>query len=207
MLSKPVFALISEAVSYPGNDYKYLHAQGVPVVGSGCLDGPDWSDPVNSTNMFALNGCNAQTTSIGEYLKSQGVTKLASIGYGQGASSNYSAGQVSASANAAGVPTVYKNTGLQFGGVNPQTIALAVKKSQADGLWLPVADNDIVAILSALQAIGWPLAALMPNFYKQQAIDDPAVNAAAQGLTSVSNFAPVSLETAPVRTFKDRCLP
>lgn len=120
---KNVFA-IGEGSPELFGAYKYLAAQGVPVVGQDVDGGPEWT-PANQ-NLFAVIGSQSSSPpsakAWGEFLKTQGVTKMGAI-----ANSYPSAvaviDSVASSAKAAGVSAPYVNGTIpatqvsNFGGV------------------------------------------------------------------------------------------
>ena len=112
---------------------------GVPVVGS-AIDGPYWGDP-KDTNLFAAAGVTNEdymSLAEGQFMKSQGVTKCASIGYAGSPSSALAAEGFIKSCQAAGLASGYINTQVPFGSTNVGPIALAMKNAGVDGVYLPI---------------------------------------------------------------------
>src|SRR5579864_2321574 len=76
-----VFAIVENSSDFFGAE-PYALAQGIPVVGSG-IDGPYWGSP-KDTNIFDAAGPtneDYENAAQGTFMKSQGVTKCASLGY------------------------------------------------------------------------------------------------------------------------------
>src|SRR5215469_7833094 len=76
-----VFAIVEDSSAFFGAE-PYALAQGIPVVGS-AIDGPYWGDP-KKTNIFSAAGPITEdytNLGAGQFMKSQGVTKCASLGY------------------------------------------------------------------------------------------------------------------------------
>jgi branched-chain amino acid transport system substrate-binding protein len=109
LVQKGVF-VIGEGSAEMFAAYKYLGAQGVPVVGVDTDGGPEWT-PANP-NLFAVLGSQAANPPTakawGEFLKSQGVTKVGAIANTY-PSANLDIRGVASSAEAAGLSAPYVN--------------------------------------------------------------------------------------------------
>ena len=122
---------------------KYLNQQGVPVTGS-AFDGPEWGQQPNS-NMFTysppsytpFDGKLYTNTFFGTFLKSIGVTKLASLAYGISPSATDAAAATVASAKAVGIADCYQNYSVPFGAVDFTADVLAIKSKRVQ--WRPSA--------------------------------------------------------------------
>jgi len=105
-----VFAIVEDSSDFFGAE-PYALQQGIPVVGS-AIDGPYWADP-KDTNLFASVGVtneNYENAAQGQFMKSQGATKCASLGYSSSPSSALSAEGFIKSCEAAGLKSGYLNT-------------------------------------------------------------------------------------------------
>ncbi len=139
---------------------KYLNQQGVPVTGS-AFDGPEWGQQPNS-NMFTysppsytpFDGKLYTNTFFGTFLKSIGVTKLASLAYGISPSATDAAAATVASAKAVGIADCYQNYSVPFGAVDFTADVLAIKSSGCNGVQAPLVDSSDVALATAVKQGG-----------------------------------------------------
>jgi branched-chain amino acid transport system substrate-binding protein len=177
-----VFAIVENSSVFYGAEPYALQA-GIPVVGS-AIDGPIWSDPKN-TNLFAVEGVNNTSyaqLAQGQFMKSQGVTSCAAIGYASSVSSQQSSLGFTKSCNAAGIKTGYINVQVPFGSTNMGPIALAMKSAGIDGLYLGVVPSTAFALVGALHQLGVNLkSVLLLTGYGGDLLSDPAAVEAAQG--------------------------
>ena len=192
-----VFAIVEDSSDLFGAE-PYALQQGIPVVGSS-IDGPYWADP-KDTNLFASVGVtneNYENAAQGQFMKSQGVTKCASLGYSSSPSSALSAEGFIKSCEAAGLKSGYINTQFPFGSTNVGPIALAMKNAGVDGLFLPTVPSTSFALVVALHTLGVKLKAiLLPTGYGGDLLaSQPAVEAA-QGVDFETIGAPAEANTA-----------
>jgi branched-chain amino acid transport system substrate-binding protein len=148
-----VFAIVENSSDFFGAE-QYALAQGIPVVGS-AIDGPYWGDP-KDTNIFASVGVtneNYTTGAAGQFMKSQGATKCASLGYASSPSSALAAAGFIKSCQMAGLTSGYLNTQFPFGSTNVGPIALAMKNAGIDGLYLPTVPSTSFALVIALHLV------------------------------------------------------
>jgi branched-chain amino acid transport system substrate-binding protein len=202
--SQGVFAIINISGASPIDSYQYMNSAGIPVVGS-CYDGPEWSG-AQSNNMFSWNGCNGQDPSydtLGQYLKQQGVTKLAVVGYGQIPSSKANVLNYSAAAKALGIPTVYEGFGVTPGQVNFSPEALAIKSTGANGVVAAMAEASDLGLSNAIAAIGDQTKAQLYAGvgYDEQTLSDPTTKASAQGDSFTVLFKPVETNSPADQQF------
>lgn len=111
----------------------YLTSKGIPVVGA-AFDSTEWLSP-KSYNMFSVIGNQDFTkvyTTTGQFLKSQGVTILGSLGYSASPSSAASARSAAASAQNQGLKAGYVNDSFPFGSTNVAPVALAMQSAGRD---------------------------------------------------------------------------
>jgi branched-chain amino acid transport system substrate-binding protein len=178
-----VFAIVENSSDFFGAE-PYALAQGIPVVGS-AIDGPYWGDP-KDTNIFAAAGVtNENYTSVaaGQFMKSQGVTKCASLGYASSPSSALAAEGFIKSCELVGLKSGYLNTQFPFGSTNVGPIALAMKAAGVDGVFFPTVPSTSFALVEALHLLGVKLkASLLPTGYGGDLLTSPAAIAAGQGI-------------------------
>ena len=205
LVSKNVFAVIAGTPFFFAA-FKYLNQQGVPVTGGG-FDGPEWGQQPN-TNMFSFTGntgpnflVNAQNTGGVEFIKSQGGTNIAALGYGISPSSSAAAQAVATVAPAVGLKAGYINTSIPFGGVNVGPIVLAMKAAHVDSAELEMDNNTNFAIITGAKQAGLNLkVAVSATGYGQSLLDDKAALAAAEGSYFISEGPP--LDTAPTKALR-----
>jgi branched-chain amino acid transport system substrate-binding protein len=178
-----VFAIIENSSVFYGAE-RYLLKAGIPVVGS-AIDGPIWNDPKN-TNLFAATGVgnpNYMGLAQGQYVKTRGVTSCAALGYSDSESAQKSATAFTKSCEAAGLKTGYLNTQVPSGTTDVGAIALAIKKSGANGLTMSLRPNTAFAVVGALKQLGVPMKSiLLPAGYGSDLIASAAAVQAAQGV-------------------------
>lgn len=191
-----VFAIVENSSVFYGAE-AYLLQAGVPVVGS-AIDGPEWTDPKN-TNLFAAAGVNNtayMSVAQGRFMKSQGVTKCASIGYSSSVSSQNAATGFIRSCEAAGLKSGYLNNQVPFGSTDVGPIALAMKAAGVDGLYLPVVPNTAFALVVALHQLGVNLKSiLLATGYGGDLLASPIGVQLGQGLEFATIGAPAEANT------------
>ncbi|ODV08709.1 MAG: hypothetical protein ABT15_02535 [Pseudonocardia sp. SCN 73-27] len=185
------------------NAYKPLNQAGIPLVG-GAFGAPQFGDP-SLTNQFSVFGpldpAFPVYDSYGKLLKSLGVTKLASLGYGTVPSSKNSATAFAASAKAAGIAICYENYGLPSGGVDFTPVALAIKNAGCDGIYASMVSSSQLALAQSVRDSGVTLKGMVSTQgYEQRTLDDPRVREAAQGITFVNPMSLVAEPNAGMKT-------
>ena len=192
-----VFAIVEDSSDFFGAE-PYALQQGIPVVGS-AIDGPYWGDP-KDTNLFASVGVTNEdymNLASGQFMKSQGVTKCASLGYSSSPSSALAAEGFIKSCQAAGLKSGYLNTQFPLGGTNVGPIALAMKAAGVDGLFLPTDPSTSFALVIALHELGVKLkAALLPTGYGGDLLASKAAVEAGQGIDFQTIGPPAEANTA-----------
>jgi branched-chain amino acid transport system substrate-binding protein len=198
--SDKVFAVISVSALFFAAE-PYLLQQNVPVVGYG-FDGPEWADKKNA-NLFAalVNDFDKVYTTMGEYLKSRGATACAAIGYADSPSSKKAASGSLKSCEHAGLRSAYVNQ-ISTGTTDVGPIALAIKQSGADAVYLPIDPSTGFAIAGALQQLGVKLKSLVfATGYGGDLLASSAAVKAAQGYQFGSIGQPVEMNTPATQKF------
>jgi len=204
LISKGVFGIIDEsALAFGGA--KTMQVAGLPVIGGG-YDGPEWGQQPY-TNMFSTSGPVdphfPANTGAALFMKSLGVTSVASFGYASSPSSTAAATGFYLSAKVVGLTQGYLNTTIPFGGVSVGPIALQMKADNVNGVYMPLDDNTNFAILAAAKQSGVAVkVAISATGYGQALLDDPAAVAAAQGDYFPPAGAPVELKTPATKAFQ-----
>jgi branched-chain amino acid transport system substrate-binding protein len=195
-----VFAIVEDSSAFFGAE-PYALAQGIPVVGS-AIDGPYWGSS-KDTNIFAADGpVNEDYTNLaaGQFMKAQGVTKCASLGYAGSPSSALAAQGFVVSCEKAGLKSGYLNTQFPFGSTNVGPIALAMKAAGVDGLFLPTDPSTSFALVEALHLLGVNLkASLLPTGYGGDLLTSPAAITAGQGIDFETIGPPAEANTPATR--------
>jgi branched-chain amino acid transport system substrate-binding protein len=179
---------------------KYMAGAGIPVVGGG-YDGPEWTIPSQFPNMFSWSpevwASNPIYTTFAQFIKDEGGSRIASVGYGISPSSAASAKGMGPAAKAVGITTPYINTSLPFGTVDVTAIALQMKSENVDALYGPIDPNTLLAILTAAKDAGLNMKVpTLATGYGEDFLNDPASLQAAQNTYLISNGqVPVELHT------------
>ncbi len=180
---------------------KYLAQAGIPTVG-GAYDGPEWSEPQTFPNMFSwtppIHASNPVYTTDAQFIKDQGGTRVASVGYGISPSSSATAKGMGPAAASVGITAPYINSSLPFGTVDVTAIALQMKSENVDSFYGPIDPNTILAIITAAKGAGVNLKVTdMATGYGEDFLQDTAARLAAQNAYMTTNAqVPVELNTA-----------
>jgi branched-chain amino acid transport system substrate-binding protein len=196
-----VFAVVAESVfTFAGA--KFFTTHGVPVLGWP-NDGSEWN---TSANMFSVQAYQDPTlvpTTHGKFMKLEGVTNVASVGYGIVRSAE-AAKSYALSSQAAGLKVGYLNANLPLGTTNVQPIALQMKSAGVDGFIAPLSPSTGLALVTALRQAGVTLkAALLGSGYGGDLIQggpDGVQNA--QGVSFLLPWEPVEMHTAATQKFQ-----
>jgi branched-chain amino acid transport system substrate-binding protein len=161
----------------------FLKQQNVPVVGFFTAS-QDFGNPA-FTNLFSATGSGNPgflvTTTYGNFFKSQGATSIAGVGYPDASSTN-SVIATMKGAQAVGLHVAYEDTSLPIGSTDVGALALNIKKSGADAIYLPILEDTAFALLAQLKEDGVKLkAAVLLTGYGQATLGSPPAVAAAQG--------------------------
>jgi branched-chain amino acid transport system substrate-binding protein len=195
-----VFAIVENSSFFYGAQ-AYALQQGIPVVGS-ALDGPIWTDPKN-TNLFASGGLvnsDYAQAAQGQFMKAQGVTKCASIGYSSSVSAQNAAIGFTQSCEQAGLQRGYLNTQFSFGSTDVGPIALAMKNAGVDGVYLPTVPSTGFALVAALGQLGVkPKAFVLATGYGGDLLASKAAIQAGQGVMFSLTGNPAEANTAATK--------
>ncbi|HET9732318.1 MAG TPA: ABC transporter substrate-binding protein [Acidimicrobiales bacterium] len=183
---------------------QYLTSRGVPVIGSD-QDGPEWLTSANMFSVFGRQDTGRVATTVGDFMKMEGVTNVGTLGYSISPLSALAARTYAASARAAGLKTSYVNPGFPFGSTNVQPVALAMKADGVQGWTATVEPSTGLALVAALRQIDAPVkVALLPTGYGGDLLQGgPQAVQGAQGVYFMLTFEPVEMHTAATRRFVD----
>ncbi len=203
MIAQGVFGIIGVSPFVFGGS-KTMQQAGVPVTG-GAFDGPEWGmQPY--TNMFSytdpVDPKDPQYDTIPTFMKQKGVTTAASVGYGVSPSSSASATGFIFGAEYVGLKKGYLNTSLPFGSVDVTALALGIKSTNSDGLWLPLDENTNFAIITAAKQAGANLKVVdSATGYGQALLNEPTAVQTAQGVYFLPAGQPVEANTPATQNF------
>jgi branched-chain amino acid transport system substrate-binding protein len=137
----------------------------------------------------------------GQFLKSQGATNFAGLGYGAYPSS---VGEVTGwvgSAKAAGVNAPYVNTTLSIPVADWSPICEAMKSDNIDSVGASLASSDILAMLAACQQIGLTFkATIFPSGFGPSSLGSTLANTQAQGTDYSNPFVPAIVKNSATKT-------
>jgi branched-chain amino acid transport system substrate-binding protein len=195
--SDKVFAIINNT-SFFFAAQPYLLKSGVPVV-STAVGGDLINDP-KQTNFFASDGAldpDAYNVGLGNFMKSKGVTKCGAVGYAQSVGSQKGATGFLKSCQAVGLQKGYLNNNLSFGTTDVAAMALQIKQSGTDGMYIVVTPSTGFALAGALRQIGAPTKALLlATGYGGDLLLSSAGVTAAQGDYFTTGILPYELNNA-----------
>lgn len=167
-----------------------------PVVG-GAFDGAtQWNDTKN--NLFPASPVpqfDKTYTTLGQYLKQQGGTKLAGIAYkSPSAQAGLEAGLKSA--EAAGLKRAYVNTSVPFGSTDVGAIVLGIIKSGADVVNMTMTPDTGFAVVAGLRQANYKTKAIvLATGYGADLLQSAPAVQVGQGVTFSVGFSPAELKT------------
>jgi branched-chain amino acid transport system substrate-binding protein len=148
---KHVFGIIScSGVLFGASSY--LTRTNVPVTGTG-IDGTEWGDP-QTPNMFDASGAPSASgvfSEWGQFFKSQGASRIAEEIYGTIPSTVAQGKNVSGSVRAAGLTNVLEDTSVNVTDTDLTPQVLKLKAAKADGVYLPLANTQVLALTTELK--------------------------------------------------------
>ncbi len=198
------FVMVDDSYAL-SSSYRYLVAQKIPTV-TGGYDGPEYADPGNEYLIPMLIGNIGKpyppiNTIIPTFMKEQGVTKGAGLGYSISPSSSAAAENTVKALAALGLPGGYVNTSIPFGGENVGSVILDMKRQGVDGAYLAMDNNTNFAIANAAEQNGLTFKALlMATGYDETLLSNPTTVATAEkgNVFIASNFTPYEQATPGV---------
>lgn len=190
LVSQGVFGVI-EYSPFAFTAARYLHQQGIPVTGEE-FDGPEWGQQPY-TNMFSwtapldssFGGKYYAYDGTAKFLRSLGVTKLASLTY-QNASSLQTVYDLAGPAKDVGIQDCYDNLNVPFGGTDFTADVLSIRQKGCDAIQAPLVESSDVGISEAIKQAGIDPVQLYYTGYSQNILDNPSARAAFQNAYVVS---------------------
>src|SRR5579864_1693639 len=208
VLTSNPFVMVDDSYAL-SSSYRYLVAQKIPTV-TGGYDGPEYADAGNEYLLPMLVGNIGNpyppiNTIIPNFMKQQGVTKGAGLGYSISPSSSAAAKNLVDALTYVGLPGGYVNTAIPFGGENVGSVILAMKSAGVNGAYLAMDNNTNFAIANSALQNGLTLKALvMATGYDQNLLSNPTTLATAEkgNVYISSNFVPYEAATPGVNQMR-----
>jgi ABC-type branched-subunit amino acid transport system substrate-binding protein len=184
-----VFGILSDSV-FTFAAAKSLTSEGVPVTGEG-IDGPEWG---TSANMFTdtpptftiyPNGKSYNYTTLSNFLKSEGVTKVAVLGYSISPSATLSLHQVVAADTSVGLQNCLEDGSVPFGSANFTSLVLQLKQLGCNGVVGTFVAASNVGLATAISQAGLHIKQFYYTSYAQDSISNAGADAALQGTFTV----------------------
>jgi ABC-type branched-subunit amino acid transport system substrate-binding protein len=174
----------------------YVQQKNVPMIGGAWDSSPLWR---TADNMFgSAQGPydpKAVAATWGDYFKSKGVTKVATVSTNSPAATA-AAASVAKSAQAAGLPVVYTNSSATFDQKDFSSIALALKSSGADGVYAPFSPAQMLGFATSLSQQGVKTKVILAaTGYGKTLLDNATARTQAEGVSYVTSYAPVEINT------------
>ncbi|TQS47008.1 ABC transporter substrate-binding protein [Cryptosporangium phraense] len=168
----------------------------VPVEG-GAFDGAkEWQNTKN--NLFPaipVPNYDKTYTTAGDYLKSQGGTKVAGLAYESPASQQGLEASLRSAENA-GLKRGYVNTKIPFGSTDVGAIVLGIIQSKSDVLQMGINPDTSFAVIAGLKQAGYALkATVSATGYGADLLESAPAVQAGQGVTFNTGSAPNELKT------------
>jgi branched-chain amino acid transport system substrate-binding protein len=208
VLTSNPFVMVDDSYAL-SSSYRYLVQQKIPTV-TGGYDGPEYADPGNEYLLPMLIGNIGKNyppinTIVPNFMKQQGVTKGAGLGYSISPSSSAAAERIADGLATVGLPGAYVNTSIPFGGENVGSVILDMKRQGVDGAYLAMDNNTNFAIANAAIQNGLTFKALvMATGYDETLLDNPTALATAEkgNVFIASNFVPYEAPTPGVNRMR-----
>jgi branched-chain amino acid transport system substrate-binding protein len=208
VLTSSPFVMVDDSYAL-SSSYRYLVAQNIPTV-TGGYDGPEYADPGNEYLLPMLIGNIGKdyppiNTIVPNFMKAQGVTKGAGLGYSVSPSSSAAAAKIADGLATVGLPGAYVNTSIPFGGENVGSVILDMKRQGVNGGYLAMDNNTNFAVANAAIQNGLTFKALvMATGYDETLLDNPTALATAEkgNVFIASNFVPYEAATPGVNRMR-----
>ncbi|MBY8860986.1 ABC transporter substrate-binding protein [Nocardia sp. CA2R105] len=194
---KAFAVLPASSFFFGAGQYAGTQARTTPFLGGAFDAGAQWSNP-KFENLFPAmsnDDWDSAATTLGDYWKKLGGTKVAVVGYNVPSSSKAAEG-AAVSAEHAGLARGYVNERLQLGTTDVGATVLGIKDSGADVLYAPINPDTAFALVTGLHQAGVQLkSVLLATGYGSELLDSPPSIEPAQGVGFMTSYAPVELNT------------
>jgi branched-chain amino acid transport system substrate-binding protein len=192
-----VFGMLNVSAFFYGAS-PWLTTQGktTPVIGGAWDGAKEWAAPDNNLfNTGQVPNYDVVYSTAGDYLTSQGATKVAGIAY---VSPSSQAGLENGlkGISAAGLDIGYTNNSVPFGSTDVGPLVLGIIESGADALYLTINPDTAFAVVGGLKQANYPLKAIMaPTGYGADLLESAPAVQAGQGVTFSTAITPIEMET------------
>jgi branched-chain amino acid transport system substrate-binding protein len=192
-----VFGMLNVSAFFYGAS-PWLTTQGktTPVFGGAWDGAKEWAAPDNNLfNTGQVPNYDVVYSTAGDYLTSQGATKVAGIAY---VSPSSQAGLANGlkGISAAGIDIGYTNNSVPFGSTDVGPLVLGIIESGADALYLTINPDTAFAVVGGLKQANYPLKAIMaPTGYGADLLESAPAVQAGQGVTFSTAITPIELQT------------
>jgi len=181
--------------------YKLTVQRNVPVMG--WADSTEFSDPANK-NLFAYFGSPGSDypplKNLGGFFQSQGATKVCRLATADVPAATNGATQFAKSAEMVGLPVTY-SADIPRTVTDMSTYALALKDAGCDSLVIVTPTTQSTALFRDLANLGVVMKATLGLSYNQERLD-PTVADAYEGLTFLSQYEPLWMDTPATKRVK-----
>ncbi|MGY1743882.1 MULTISPECIES: ABC transporter substrate-binding protein [unclassified Blastococcus] len=198
-----VFAMINvSAFFYGASPFLTTQASTVPVFGGAWDGAQEWSAPDNNLfNSSLVPNYEKTFTTAGDFLQSQGATKVAGIAY-VSPSSQAGLEQAINSIEAADLQVGYTNNSVQFGSTDVGPLVLGILDSGDDAVYTTINFDTSLALVGGLKQAGWNGVFVAPTGYGADLLgSEPAVQAG-QGVIFANAFTPIEVGTEATEQLK-----
>lgn len=198
-----VFALINvSAFFYGASPYLTTQAGDTPVFGGAWDGAQEWSaTDDNLFNSGFVPDYETVYSTAGEFLKEQGATTVAGIGYVSPSSQRgLEAGMQSI--DAAGLERGYINNSVQFGSTDVGPMVLGILESGADAVYTTINFDTSLALVAGLKQANWEGTFISPTGYGADLLQSAPAVQIGQGVIFSSAFTPVEAETPATEALK-----
>jgi branched-chain amino acid transport system substrate-binding protein len=182
----------------------FVASQKIPVFGGSWDSAPGWRqhETMFGTQPLPPAGTVSTTTYPTIYAK-RGVKKLAVVGLDVQSSIDNTDGVVR-SIEDAGMKNVYLNQSTKATDADFTSVAIAIKKSGAEGVYASLPASQVYALATALRQQDVKLKMFLgATGYGQALLENPTALAGAEGAAFVSWYAPKELNTPATRTMAE----
>jgi branched-chain amino acid transport system substrate-binding protein len=197
------FVMVDESYAL-AQSYRYLVAQKIPTV-TGGYDGSEYADAGNEYLLPLIGNIGKNfppvNTIVPTFMKDQGVTKGAGLGYSVSPSSSAAAQRIVEALATVGLPGGYVNTSIPFGGENVGSVILDMKRQGVDGAYLAMDNGTNFAVANTAIQNGLIFKALvMATGYDEDLLNNPTTVATAEkgNVFIASQFVPYEAATPGV---------
>jgi ABC-type branched-subunit amino acid transport system substrate-binding protein len=188
--------LTISAFFYGASPWLTTQGKTTPVIGGAWDGAKEWtSTDDNLFNSAQVPDYTTVYSLAGDYLTSQGASKVAGIAY---VSPSSQAGLTNGfkSIEAAGLKKGYYNDSVPFGSTDVGPLVLGIIDSGADALYLTINPDTAFAVVAGLKQANYPLKAIVaPTGYGADLLQSAPAVQAGQGVSFSTAITPIETKT------------